>query len=313
MKNIKFYNIWKDRSFRVSIILSFVFLTVGFAFLHFGWEVYGWALFVFFPIVLGAAIGVLPNRKTAIPGFIITFIVFLVTLIFFGLEGIVCVILCLPILAPFFFLGAIVIHLIKRFKEIKGEINLKVTIIPLFLFLIAVPIENSLSDNKKEVIEVSTEIVLPYTPNQVFDAIKSVDTLIAEKPFLMKLDLPVPHKCILEKEEVGALRICYFEGGRIIERVTEFKRGEVLRMDVIDYELTGRNWLGFEEAIYLFEPIGLDSCKMTRITTYTSELYPRAYWEPLEKIGIQQEHEFVFSNLERDLSNLNDNTTDNDF
>ena len=300
MKNIKFYNIWKDRSFRVSIILSVIFLIVGFSFLHFGWAVYGWAIFIFFPIVLGGAIGVLPNRKTAIPGFIITFIVFLFSLIFFGLEGVLCVVMCLPILAPFFFLGAIISHLIKRFKEIKGEVNLRVTVIPLVLFLLAVPIENSLSDNKKEVIEVSTEI-------------KSVDTLIAEKPFLMKLDLPVPHKCILEREEVGALRICYFEGGRIIERVTEFKRGEVLRMDVIDYELTGRNWLGFEEAIYLFEPIGLDSCKMTRITTYTSELYPRAYWEPLEKIGIQQEHEFVFSNLERDLSNLNDNTADNGF
>ena len=38
---------------------------------------------------------------------------------------------------------------------------------------------------------------------QVYDAIKSVDTLIADKPFLMKLDLPIPQKCILEKEEVG--------------------------------------------------------------------------------------------------------------
>lgn len=40
---------------------------------------------------------------------------------------------------------------------------------------------------------------------------------------------------------------------------------------------------------------------MARITTYTSELYPRFYWQPLEKLGIEQEHTYVFSNLQQDL------------
>jgi hypothetical protein len=72
-------------------------------------------------------------------------------------------------------------------------------------------------------------------------------------------------------------------------------------MDVIDYQLTGRKWLGFNEAIYLFDELENGQSKMTRITTYTSELYPRFYWEPLEKIGIEQEHEYVFRNLVKDL------------
>ncbi len=72
-------------------------------------------------------------------------------------------------------------------------------------------------------------------------------------------------------------------------------------MDVIKYELTGRKWLGFKEAIYMFDSLGVNECKMSRITTYTSALRPRVYWEPLEKIGIEQEHEFVFRNLANDL------------
>jgi hypothetical protein len=72
-------------------------------------------------------------------------------------------------------------------------------------------------------------------------------------------------------------------------------------MDVIDYTLVGRNWLGFKEAIYYFEKVGDNDCKMTRVTTYTSVLTPRFYWEPLEKLGIRQEHDFVFRNLEKDL------------
>ena len=138
---------------------------------------------------------------------------------------------------------------------------------------------------------------------EVYNAIKSVDTLIADKPFLMKLDLPIPNKCILEQEGVGGLRICYFSGGTITEKITQLEKAKILKMDIIDYKLTGRKWLGFNEAIYYFDKIGKDSCKLTRITTYTSVLTPRFYWEPLEKIGIEQEHDYVFDNLKRDLKN----------
>lgn len=303
MKNTNFNDIWTDRSFRWSIVLSLVFLSVGFSFLHFGLAIYGWAIFILLPIVIGISIGALPNRKVAIYGFVFMFFLFLMLLLLGGLEGFVCVIMCLPIIIPFFFLGAIISQLKSRYKKIKHEINFKMTLLPFLIFMLAVPLEKAVYSDLNTIVEVRSEILLPYTPLQVFDAIKSVDTLIAEKPFLMKLDLPIPQKCILEKEEVGALRICYFEGGRIIERVTEYNPGVSLKMDVIDYELTGRNWLGFKEAIYLFEAIGSDSCKMTRITTYTSELYPRIYWEPLERMGIEQEHQYVFNNLERDLSN----------
>lgn len=82
-------------------------------------------------------------------------------------------------------------------------------------------VEKYLNSGEVKIVEVKTEKIYAYTPEQVYDAIKSVDTLIAEKPFLMKFDLPIPEKCILEKEEVGGIRTCYFSGGKIIEKITE--------------------------------------------------------------------------------------------
>jgi hypothetical protein len=205
----------------------------------------------------------------------------------------------------------VVTVLVNRYWEIKGTDKLSLLILPLIPFLIAAPLEHFLRHDKEAIIEVRTERIFNYTPDQVYDAIKSVDTLDAEKPLLLKFDLPIPTKCILEKEEVGALRTCYFKGGRlsnadfgggtITERVTELKRGEVLKMDVINYNLIGRKWLGFKEAIYYFEPVGNLQCKLTRVTTYTSVLTPRFYWEPMEKLGVRQEHDYVFNNLEKDL------------
>ncbi len=59
-------SILKDRSFQLSIILTFIFLVIGFLFLHFGITIYDWVFFVLLPVVLGISIGALPNKRTAL-------------------------------------------------------------------------------------------------------------------------------------------------------------------------------------------------------------------------------------------------------
>jgi hypothetical protein len=294
-------SILKDKSFRLSILLTFIFMGVGFAFLHFGWADYSWILFALLPVTLGLSIGTLPDRKWAYYGSIVAAVIFMILLIIGHLEGFICVLMTLPIVVPLIFVGSVINHLYRKYNEIKSTDRLSVLILPLVFFLFGAPLERFFKAEKKQIIDVKTERIYPFSSQKVYNAIKNVDTLVAEKPFLMKIDLPIPQKCILEKEEVGGLRTCYFSGGKIIEKITELEPAKVLRMDVIDYQLTGRKWLGFKEAIYYFEAIGADSCKLTRITTYTSELSPRIYWESLEKMGIQQEHDYVFDNLMNDL------------
>jgi len=303
--------ILKDKSFRLSIILTTIFIGTGIAFLFLGLVDYSWILFGLLPIVLGVAIGTMKVRKYALLGAVITTILLLVAIYIPGLSGVICIVMAIGLVVPFIFLGYVIARLVKRYELIRESNSLPILLLPLIPFLLAAPAEHFLKKDKEAIIEVRTEKVYNYTPEQVFDAIKSVDTLDADKPFLLKLDLPIPTKCILEKEEVGAVRTCHFRGGRlsnadfgggtITERVTQLERGKVLKMDVIDYNLIGRKWLGFKQAIYYFEPAGNKGCKLTRITTYTSILTPRFYWEPMEKLGIRQEHDYVFNNLEKDL------------
>lgn len=303
--------ILKDKSFRLSILLTTIFIGTGIVFLFFGLADYSWILFGLLPVVLGVAIGTMKVRGYALLGAVITTILLLIAIYIPGLSGVICIVMALGLIVPFIFLGYVITRLVKRYKIIKETNRFSVLVLPLIPFLIAAPTEHFLKSDKEAIIEVKTEKVFNYSPVEVYDAIKSVDTLDAEKPLLLKLDLPIPTKCILEKEEVGALRTCYFRGGRlsnadfgggtITERVTQLERGKVLKMDVIDYNLIGRKWIGFKQAIYYFEPVGNNSCKLTRITTYTSVLTPRFYWEPMEKLGVSQEHDYVFNNLEKDL------------
>lgn len=301
----EFIKIFTHRSFIITIILTLTYFGIGFTFLHYGLADYGWIIFILLPYSLGLAIGKMESNRWYLLSLSIGVLIFIVFLLTNALEGLLCVVMAIPIIIPLVLLGIFTNKYLTKKGIIKSSDNFNGLIFPLVLILFGAPIEKYFFSGHAEMVEVRTERVYAFTTEQVYDAIKSVDTLDAVKPFLMKLDLPIPHKCILEKEEVGGLRTCYFSGGTITERITELKRGTVLKMDVIDYQLTGRNWLGFDEAIYHFKSVGADSCLMTRITTYSSVLKPRWYWEPLERLGIRQEHEYVFDNLNNDLIKLN--------
>ena len=290
------------KEFVISIIISLTFLSLGFLLLHYELIGYGLSFFVFLPFTLGYILGKSTIKAISLWGLIISLIIFFILLLAGGLEGMVCILMAMPLIIGAVALGSLIKYQVKRQQnKDKNENLIKSSILPFCLFLIFGFVETELTKNNNNIIEIKSEIIVPYSTMEVYETIKSVDTLDTKKPFLMKLDLPVPQKCILEDEKIGGIRTCYFEGGKIVERITELEKGKILKMDIIDYQLTGRKWLGFSEAIYLFDELENGQTKMTRITTYSSELYPRFYWKPLEKIGIEQEHEYVFSNLKKDL------------
>jgi hypothetical protein len=145
----------KDSSFPKTILLTLIYFGIGFLFLENGWANYGWIFFVLLPISLGVAIGSMPKRKWAYLELTAGFVIFVLSLIFGHLEGIVCVIMSIPIIIPLVWAGVqIKTHLIED-GYIKPPKNLNATVIPLLLFMFDAPIERYIMGDS--IIAVKTE------------------------------------------------------------------------------------------------------------------------------------------------------------
>jgi hypothetical protein len=160
--------ILKDESFRLSIILTIIFIGTGIVFLLAGLSDYSWVLFGLLPIVLGIAIGSMKAKKYAVWGAVITTVLLLIGIYIPGLSGVICIVMAIIIVVPFIFLGYVVTVLVKRYWEIKGTDKLSLLILPLIPFLIAAPLEHFVRHDKEAIIEVRTERIFNYTPDQVY-------------------------------------------------------------------------------------------------------------------------------------------------
>lgn len=286
------------RSFYISWFISLVFCITAFALLYFDYTPYGISLFCIFPLILGISTGIIPDTAKAFWGTIAGLFVFFLLLLALGFEGVICLVMATPIIGPFVFLGYLIAYLVKKYRKNKSS-KIYISIVPFLLFVLAAGIEKFMGDETlKE--EVTTSIILPHSPELIYDEIIHVDTVAAKKGFLHQLGLPVPLNCTLTEEKIGGLRICEFEDGRIIETITALEKGKYLEMDVTSFELKGRPWLHFNQDIYSLEPAD-SGTKISRTTSYTSELKPRMYWRFIEALTIEAEQDLVFRNLKLDL------------
>jgi hypothetical protein len=262
---------------------------------------YGWGIFLGIPFFLGLFSTLVFTVRGARPfkecASVATLSVIVLSGILLGLalEGFICILMAAPIGILLALLGALVGHLIVSVKTAGRERAMMLWMLVLLTpGLLAAEASHPPGPAVYSAID---RIVVDAPAPQVWDTLKAIDTLTVPKPLLLRMGLPVPVRCTLEREGVGARRTCIFEKGTIDERVLEWEPPRRMRLEIVRSTLPGRHWLGFREAIY-----ELDSeagrTRITRTTTYTSILEPRWYWGALEKFGLSSMHSYVLEDLQ---------------
>jgi hypothetical protein len=266
----------------------------------------GVVLFVLLPFATGLATSLVVRGRTIIfASLIMGAVICTGVLIATKMEGWVCLLMSTPLIAIGLALGALVGFLIGRQidKQPHPHTITTLLVLTLPLFLMGA---NSAEKNSRRVpreLTVENRLVVDASPEAAWNQLKSIDRVNGTKGFLMKIGLPVPVSCSMEGEGVGARRTCYFEEGHIEERVTEWNPPKSMKFEITNFDVPGRPWLSFKDASYdIVQENG--KTVIIRNTTIISRLAPVVYWRPLETIGVETEHEYLFEELKRRLDGV---------
>jgi hypothetical protein len=291
-----------------------VFGLGGFFLLQDGTGAMGGVLFLLLPFATGFATALIARGKQLITiSLIIGGIICTSILLLTGFEGFVCVLMSFPLIALGLAVGALLGALYRRKmldKTRNPHLLTLLTLGTLSLFLMGSNYLETPSRRMPRAQTITNSLAVHASADRTWEQLKTIDRISGAKGLLMHIGLPVPVSCEMKGEGVGATRTCYFEQGHIQELVTEWNppssgcKAECeasMRFKVVNFDVPGRPWLSFEDAGYSIKTKD-NRTLITRTTTITSRLSPAWYWQGLEKIGVETEHEYLFEELSRRLN-----------
>lgn len=294
---------WK--AILIGILTAILFGLAGFFFLRDKNGSMGAVLFLLLPSAAGFAVAVVTKppkiiSASLVMAVILCFFVFLIT----GAEGWVCVLMATPLIVLGLAIGSLCGYLFRRHIIDRSRFPQTMKCIALLFTPLLLLGANTAERPLRSALRTETFVtsqVLNAEPDQVWQALKSVESIDAPRPFLLRIGLPVPVRCELEGESVGSKRICYFDSGHIEERITEWNPPFSMKMQVTEAKLPGRHWLSFQDASYEIRKQG-SSTLVIRKTTINSRLQPAWYWRRLEELGVQTEHDYLFESVRRGIT-----------
>jgi hypothetical protein len=265
-------------------------------------ETMGASLFILLPVATGFATALVARGKAIIfASLVIALLICTAVLMLTGNEGWVCALMSAPLVLGGLALGALagwaVTQLMRNFRGRRPAMFLMIGALPFFL-MGASNVEQSQTTTRAETI--TNTLVTDASRELVWEQLMTFDRIEGTKGLLMTIGLPVPVSCNMSGEGVGATRTCYFEEGHIEERVTEWNPPSTMKLEIVAFDVPGRPWLSFKDASYDLTSEG-GKTVVTRKTTIVSILGPAWYWRPLEKIGVETEHEYLFEEVKRKI------------
>ena len=258
----------------------------------------GWLMFFGVPVAAGFTIAMVTNKpNTATAAGLFAVVVTLLFLIAFGAEGTLCALMAAPFLLIGVGIGALLGRAVRpNPSNDSGRVRTGLfLLLPITLIFTGKQVEKPLLSHARIEV-VSNTVRVPAAPEETWLHIQSIDSIHGSRPWLMHVGLPIPQYCTLEKTGEGARRTCYFDKGYIQETVTKWDPPHYMELRIDRTHMPGRHWLGFETASYRLQADG-NSTLLTRTTVISSHLAPTWYWRPLERWGVESEHEYLLNDV----------------
>jgi hypothetical protein len=208
---------------------AFAYLSIN------GFKDFGFSLFVWLPLVLGASSTLILAHKNSVPrkrlrnNAYLTLLTFCLGLLVFAWEGLICLIMAAPIGFVFTYLGFLI-----GFQFSKSRLKDQ-TPAAIIILMLSSPSLMAFEDNMKETDElrsVVTSIEINATPEEVWKNVVSFPQLKEPTEFIFKTGIAYPINATITGQGVGAVRHCNFSTGGFIEPITVWDEPKLLRFSV---------------------------------------------------------------------------------
>jgi len=282
---------------------------------------YAFGLFIWLPFVLGATSTLLYgyNNTAVRPKLfnisLLTLLVFCLGLLVFAWEGLICLIMALPIGLLFTWLG----HWVG-YKIIKSKIgNSTTTIILLFLSVPSLMAFENIKQGKEDIRSVTTSIEINASSEDVWKNVVAFPQLKNPTEFIFKTGIAYPINATIKGQGVGAVRHCNFSTGSFVEPITAWDKPRLLKFSV-DKQPEPMTELSF----YPIHPNHLHGYwvskqgqfKLTRLvnghtllegtTWYINKIKPEFYWTIWSDFIVHKIHTRVLEHIKTQAEQLNE-------
>ncbi|MHC2067939.1 DUF805 domain-containing protein [Bremerella sp. T1] len=255
---------------------------------------YGTGLFIGSPIVMGTTSSYLFNRRQTMSiwgslGIGLAVVSFAaVGLLMFALEGLICIVMALPLILPLGLFGALlgwVIAEATRDENQMPHISAIVICLPLLAGL------ETYTNTPYETV-VMTAVDIDASPTEVWETVIAFPEIETPPPWYFQLGIASPQSAYIEGHGVGAVRHCEFTTGEFVEPVTVWDEPHRLAFDVTEQpdplvELSPfrgvhpphlDGYMRSNRGEFRLVRLANGKTRLEGRTWYQLEMFPQAYW-----------------------------------
>lgn len=275
---------------------------------------YGGWLFVLTPFAMGACTAFLYNCGRQVTSRASTSLVLAtvlttgVALCLVRLEGIICLVMALPIVIPLALLGGVV----GRLAATSGTSQTSSAMFMLLALPVTAVIEPAAGHTMREV---RSSVVIDAPPEAVWPRVVAFPELPEPDDWVFRAGVAYPIRAHIQGSGVGAVRYCVFSTGPFVEPITRWEPGRRLSFDVVDSPPTMRElspygtlspphlhgYLRSKRGEFRLIDLGDGHTRLEGSTWYEIEMAPEAYWRIISDALIHRIHQRVLEHIKREV------------
>jgi uncharacterized membrane protein YhaH (DUF805 family) len=280
----------------------------------FAFGTYGVTLFVATPFIQGMVVGWAFNRRgirsvSQTAGVVwLSLILVGGALLLFALEGVMCVLMALPMAAILGILGGLIGRAIAT-RGPGGELGFAAA-----LFVLPAGALMERVSVVAPAYEVVTSVEVAAAPEIVWNRVVQFDEIREQPAWYFRAGIAYPIRATIDGHGVGAIRRCEFSTGAFVEPITVWDAPRRLAFDVVEQPPPLRE-LSIYSKVYAphidgyfrsargeFRLIRLPGghTRLEGHTWYSVAIYPQGYWRAMSEVVLHRIHLRVLDQVKRE-------------